>query len=386
VDLVDVVVVTALLWAGITWLRRTRARLAVAGLAIVVGVYLLARLLGLQLTALILQGFFAVFVIVIVVIFQEDLRRLFEQVAVWGLRRRTVAPPPDVLQMIARAVARLAATRSGALIVIPGRDPLDRHVQGGVVLDARISEPVILSIFDHHSPGHDGAVIVRGDRIARFAVHLPLSSDTAQLGQRGTRHAAALGLAERTDALTIVVSEERGTVSVASASRLRELPDPDALLGEIGVYSRSLSPPIEARSRWRQVAGRWREALLAVAATAALWLLLVPGSRTVEMERVAPVLVENLPSGYVLESVEPTEVKVTLSGRWRDLLFFDRRDAVRVRIDAIMVQLGRRTFQVTPAEVDHPPETIVESISPDRIKVSTKKSNGSAAAGSGGGR
>lgn len=388
VDLADVVVVTVLMWAGISWLRRTRARLALLGLAIVVGVYLLARLLGLQLTALILQGFFAVFVIVIVVIFQEDLRRLFEQVAVWGLRRRTVAPPPDVLQMIVRAVARLAATRSGALIVIPGREPLERHVQGGVPLDARISEPVILSIFDHHSPGHDGAVIIQGDRIARFAVHLPLSSDGSQLGQRGTRHAAALGLAERTDALCIVVSEERGTVSVASSGHLSELAGPDALLGEIGAYSLSLSPAAEAHSRWRQAAGRWREALLAVGLTAALWLLFVPGSRSVEVERVVPVQVENLPSGYVLESVEPAEVQITLSGRWRDLLFFDRRDAVRVRIDALLVQLGRRTFQVTPAEVDHPPGTIVESISPDRVRVSAKKGSSGAApaAGTGGGR
>ncbi|MDH3214213.1 MAG: DNA integrity scanning protein DisA nucleotide-binding domain protein, partial [Myxococcales bacterium] len=220
-ELVDLAVVWIMVWAVIAWLRTAPARLALAGLGILVAVYLVASQLGLVLTTWILQSFAAVAVLVAVVVFQEDLRRLFEQIAAFGLRRRLPQTGPDTVDTLARTIANLAEHRRGALLVIPGREPVDRHVEGGLALDARITEPLLLSLFDPHSAGHDGAVIVVGDRLTRFAVHLPLSTDHAQLGQRGTRHAAALGLAERTDALCLAVSEERGTVSVASDGHLR---------------------------------------------------------------------------------------------------------------------------------------------------------------------
>ncbi|UCE85770.1 MAG: hypothetical protein JSU66_15810 [Deltaproteobacteria bacterium] len=128
-DVLDVSLVALILWAGIVWLRHTRARLALIGVMIVAAVYLAARRLDLELTAWILQGFFAVLVLILVVVFQDDLRRLFEQLAVWGLRRKPPATPLGVIDTLARAVARLAETRTGGLIVIPGREPLERHVE-----------------------------------------------------------------------------------------------------------------------------------------------------------------------------------------------------------------------------------------------------------------
>jgi DNA integrity scanning protein DisA with diadenylate cyclase activity len=134
-------------------------------------------------------------VLVAVVVFQQDLRRLFERIAALGFRRRLLPAGPDAIDTLVRAIAHLAEHRRGALIVLPGREAVAGHVQGGLPLRADITEPLLLSLFDPHSPGHDGAVIVSGDRLMQFAVHLPLSTDHAQLGQRGTRHAAALGLA-----------------------------------------------------------------------------------------------------------------------------------------------------------------------------------------------
>jgi uncharacterized protein (TIGR00159 family) len=228
-ELVDLAAAWIMVWAGISWLRTTPARLALAGLGILVAVYLLARQLDLVLTTWILQSFTAVAVLVAVVVFQQDLRRLFEQIAALGFGRRLLPAGSDAVDTLVRAIASLAERRHGALIVIPGREPVEGHVAGGLPLDAQITEPLLLSIFDPHSPGHDGALVVAGDRATRFAVHLPLSTDRAQLGQRGTRHAAALGLAEQTDALCIAVSEERGTVSVAEAGRLRTLPAPSEI-------------------------------------------------------------------------------------------------------------------------------------------------------------
>jgi DNA integrity scanning protein DisA with diadenylate cyclase activity len=194
-ELIDLIVVWAMVWAGIAWLRTTSARLALAGLGILVAFYLVARQGGLVLTTWILQSFAAVAVLVAVVVFQQDLRRLFERIAALGFRRRLLPAGPDAIDTLVRAIAHLAEHRRGALIVLPGREAVAGHVQGGLPLRADITEPLLLSLFDPHSPGHDGAVIVSGDRLMQFAVHLPLSTDHAQLGQRGTRHAAALGLA-----------------------------------------------------------------------------------------------------------------------------------------------------------------------------------------------
>lgn len=142
-----------------------RARYVILG-----GIYLIARYLDLQMTAWVFQGFFAVLVIVIVVIFQEELRRLFEYIAVWsrigGRRRSLRATSADIL---VRTVADLARDRIGALIVIRGKDPIERHISGGIPLNGVLSEPLLESIFDPHSPAHDGAVLVENNRVTRFA-------------------------------------------------------------------------------------------------------------------------------------------------------------------------------------------------------------------------
>lgn len=375
-DVVDVAIVAFMLWATLAWLRRARARIALAGVVIAAGAYLLARQLELSMTVWILQGFFAVLVIVLVVVFQEDLRRLFEQIAIWGLRRKPPSAPPDAVDALVGAVRRLVAQRCGALFVIPGREPLDRHVAGGVPLGGLVSEPLLLSLFDPHSPGHDGAVSIEGDRVMRFAVHLPLSTDPAQLGMGGTRHAAALGLAERADALCIVVSEERGTVSIARDGRLRTLAGPELLAREIRRFLSDRWPKqAPRRSRALELVRRWPEALFAVGTSAGLWLLLVPGATVAQYQRRLPVEVENLPAGYALESVEPTEVEVVLRGRRRDVYLALQQDKLSIKVDALLVQLGRRTFDVGPEQVEHPASVTPVSVAPARVKLNVVQGN-----------
>ena len=370
VDLVDVGIVSVLLFFAIVGLRRSGATLALVGLAILGGVYMAALRFEWQLTSWILQAFFAVFVVVVVVVFQEDLRRLFEQIAVWGLRRRPPASPAKAADVLVRTISRLAATRTGALIVIPGREPLDRHLEGGVALDARLVEPLLLSLFEPHSPGHDGAIVVSGDRVTQFSVHLPLSNDRQQIGAGGTRHAAALGLAEATDALCVAVSEERGTVSVARDGRLRVLEKPDALTEELRRFAVDTTPASDGRAIVG-MASRWPEALVAVASALILWVVYVAGSSVVEVEHAVPVVVENLPAGWQLESVDPPSLTVVVEGTRRQLYLGDLSQ-VRVRLDAILVQLGRRTFQVSPSQVDHPDGLRIVQVEPNQVRLAVQ--------------
>jgi diadenylate cyclase len=379
-DLIDIGVVAALAWVGLRLVRRTRARPALLGLATLFGIYLVARQVGLGLTAAIFQAFFAVLVLVLVVVFQDDLRRIFEQVGAWVSRRGAAEEVTGAgpIEVVVRAIEHLAATRTGALVVVPGREPIDRHVEGGVELDGRVSEPLLLSIFDDSSPGHDGAVVLSGDRVSRFALHLPLSADRDQLDGVGTRHAAALGLSERTDAFCIVVSEERGTISIANGGRLREVGRPRALAIELRRHQR---PPREARGRgWLQP--RFRDALLAVGIAAGLWVVQVPGSVVTEAEVEAAVVVEKLPEEFRLEGIEPKTVTVRLTGRRRDLVLA-RQGQIEVRVDALLARLGRRSFSVSPELVAHPEGLEVTSVQPGSVKISIGNAAAEAAASDG---
>ncbi len=372
-DLVDVLVVAVLAWLAIRYLRRTRARAGLLGLAVLGLIYGAAQWFDLTLTAAIFQGFFAVVVLVLVVVFQSDLRRVFEQVgASVRTLRRLESGAADEVDLMARTLSRLAAGRVGALIVIPGREPLEPHLEGGITLGGQVSEPLLLSLFDASSPGHDGAVVVAGGQVERFAAHLPLSADHRQLGQGGTRHAAALGLTERCDALCIVVSEERGTVGVARDGVLRELARPEDVAAELRAFR---EPREQAVSAWRQPSS-WLEALAAVGTATVLWVLVVLGATQGVVTVPARVLVENLPEAYELENVEPERVDVTLSGRRRDLLL--ARSDLLVRVDVLLVELGRRTFELDRSKVACPASVEVEAIEPARVKISVRPSDTSA--------
>jgi diadenylate cyclase len=383
-DVFDIAVVAVLAWVGLVLLRRTQARMALLGLAMLGVVYIAARQLGLQLTAAILQGFFAVLVLVLVVVFQDDLRRFFEQIAALGLRRRRAPVRDGVEDVLVRAVNRLAKGRVGALLVLPGLEPIERHVDGGIELGGRVSEALLLSLFDPGSPGHDGAVMVRGGLVERFAVHLPLSSDHAQLQGLGTRHAAALGLTERSDALCVVVSEERGTVSVARRGVLRRLPRSEDLGHDLRALAAELAPALPAGRRWslavRGLPIRGRDAALALAVAFSLWLLFVPGGAPILGSFQVPVVVDKLPPGWALESVEPAEVTVTLAGPRREVYLAGRTD-LSVHVDPLLVQLGRRTFQLDADAVRHARGLSVVGIEPQSVRLSVRREPAGPAAG-----
>ena len=144
----------------------------------------------------------------------------------------------------------MAAKKIGALIVLPGELPLEGIVEGGFVLEGRVSLPLILSIFDPTSPGHDGAMIIDNNRVKKFGVHLPLADNFSGFEKTGTRHRAAVGITQRTDALVIVVSEERGEISVASRGELKKIDNIHLLEEQISKFISVAQEP-EFSHFWR---------------------------------------------------------------------------------------------------------------------------------------
>jgi len=373
-DVIDILVVTVLLYTATAWLRQTRAAFVIRGIFILAAVYILARYLDLQLTAWLFQGFFAIFLIIIVVIFQEELRQIFERIAVWSLASKGVRPlRSDAVDILVGTLADLAKDRIGALVVVEGRDPIDRHIMGGIELGGKSSEPLLKSVFDPHSPGHDGAVIIENDRISRFAAHLPLSNDFQQLANVGTRHSAALGLAELSDALCIAVSEERGTISVARNGRLRQIDN----IQELGLLLRRFLQEKYPSSEQRTfslalVKENWVVKLVTFALAVGLWYVLVPGSSTVEVAYKLPVQVQNVPPDYQVEEVTPSQVTATFTGPRRAFYFFDP-GKLKVTVDLSAVDSGRKVLRLTEQNVQHPQDLTLQQIDPQTLRVSVRK-------------
>ncbi len=363
-DLLDIALIAGFLWLAIRYFRNTRARPALAGVALLGLVYFFARMLDLKMTASLLQAFFAVVVLVVVVVFQEDIRRVFEQLGTWRRGRPTTSGDNPTVDLLVRSMTKLAGSGAGALVVLPGTDPIERHLEGGIALNGRVSEPLLLSLFDKHSPGHDGAVLLRDGIVERFALHLPLSANHSAIGPGGTRHAAALGLSELCDATCIVVSEERGTLSIARNGVLQTLRQPEDLVAAL--RSRDQEKEAGARPWWQGRVGM--DAVIAVIGSLLLWTVFVPGSDLAEKRVMAKIHVTNLPANLVLKTVEPESAEIVLRGQRRDLLLADP-EQVSVDVDAYQTRLGRRTFTITQDNVAKPSSLTVISVEPNQIKL-----------------
>ena len=217
-DLLDIALVSILLYHVIQLLRGSRALAVVLGLGILTALYLFSRALGLSTLQWLLDHLFSSLFLVIVVIFQEDIRRALGEIGTRHIFQHKALRASSV-EELAWACEDMARARIGALIVVERGMHLDDMIRReGVRLDARLSRQLLRNIFHPKAPLHDGAVIISRGRIAAAACILPLAEAKGQ--NFGTRHRAALGITQETDAVAVVVSEERGEISIAANGAL----------------------------------------------------------------------------------------------------------------------------------------------------------------------
>jgi diadenylate cyclase len=233
-DLLDIALIAAIICWLLVWLRGTSAMSLLRGVAIVAALALvLGNLFDLTVVNWLLRNSLTGLLIAIPIIFQPEIRRALERVGRTGIRTWRGRPTDEGLNaVIATTAGECSRLHQGALIILEGETGLQEYAASGVRLDALPSVPLFLSIFYSNSPLHDGAVIIREGKIAAASCMLPLSESAVSYAT-GTRHRAALGISERTDALAVVVSEETGEVSIAFNGRLSRLPDPSLLLPEL---------------------------------------------------------------------------------------------------------------------------------------------------------
>jgi diadenylate cyclase len=228
-DLLDIVLLWFLVYRVLLLMRGTRAFQSLIGLLVLLAVYVVSGRLELYAIHWMLEKFFVYIVLAVIILFQSDIKRGLASTGGRLFPSFTMRPDHTAMEELVRASFQMASRRIGALIAIEREASLDDYADSGHRIDARVSADLLLSVFHPTSPMHDGAAVIRHDRVLAAKVFLPLSLSREVSRFYGTRHRAAIGLTEETDAVVIIVSEERGAVSVVLAGEVLPVTDANEL-------------------------------------------------------------------------------------------------------------------------------------------------------------
>ena len=247
-DTLDIIIISFVFYQLLQFAHKSRAGQLVKGILLIIVSYGLAVMLNLKTVTWLLNNVLTIGFMAAVVIFQPELRRALEKIGrKTGLIDKTHQADPDEVERmvgeIVRAMENLSRRKVGALIVIEHKTPLGDIIETGNPIDSIVSAPLLEQIFEPNTPLHDGALIIRGTRIVAAGCFLPLTEENSISKQLGTRHRAGIGVTENTDATTLIVSEETGTMSMARGGKLTRHLDADAIRTVLhGIYDPDKAP------------------------------------------------------------------------------------------------------------------------------------------------
>jgi diadenylate cyclase len=371
-NLFDILVISFIVHRIFLLLRGTTAFQVVLGLVFLWLFQAIAKNAGLVLTSWFFQGLGAVAVLVIVVVFRSEIRELLIQTnPVRFFLGHPWQKPTIGLGSVVQAVFRLADSKTGALVVLQSRDPLIDHLRDGFNLDGRFNAQIIESLFVKESPVHDGAMIIRGDRITRVGTFLPLTQKEGLPGHYGTRHRAAIGLSERTDAAVLVVSEERGEVSLVQRGEVKLIRHPELLRDALG---RSLFPEEQEKINRRR-GKAWLHQGAGILGTILLvstfWGI-YSGRQLSLISVTVPIDFRNIPDNVKLERTSTEQIEVQISGK-RPLVSGLKPKDIRAFVDLKDIKQGTHKVALNRANVELPPGLEVVRLSPSTLQVELEK-------------
>ena len=262
VDIIEILLITFLLYHILVWIKNTRAWSLLKGIIVIAAFILIAAYFEMTTILWIVQNAFGVAVTAMVVILQPELRKALEDLGKKNIISSII--PFDTLRAteegrfsdktineIAKACVEMGKVKTGALIVIEQTQSLSEYERTGIDVDAIVTSQLIINIFEKNTPLHDGALIVRGNRIVSATCYLPLSDNMALSKDLGTRHRAGVGISEATDSMTIIVSEETGKISVAYEGDLDRNLDGDSLKEKLKLIQNKPEEEPKKRILWK---------------------------------------------------------------------------------------------------------------------------------------
>lgn len=237
-DVIEILFITFLVYESLLWIKNTRALPLLKGIIIIFALLLVAEIFEMSTILWLANKLFTIAATVVVVVFQPELRKALEQLGKKNLfsfvnfEQNKAAEgrfSDKTIDEMIRGCNEMARAKTGALIVVEQNDSLTEIEHTGIAIDAIVTSQLLINIFEHNTPLHDGAVVVRGDRIVSATCYLPLSDNLSLSKELGTRHRAGVGVSEVSDSLTIIVSEETGRISVAFEGELKRNVDNETL-------------------------------------------------------------------------------------------------------------------------------------------------------------
>jgi uncharacterized protein (TIGR00159 family) len=369
-DVVDILFLTLVAYQLYQWFRETRALRVLIGLVALGGIYSLAKLWGLFLTTWVFQILWQVLLILLLILFQSEIRQVLEKVSpLRYLRSRRREYRGTFAADLTGALFDLAAGKTGALVVLTRDDNPAQLIHVGQKVMAIPDPMLIKSIFNHHAPAHDGAVIISRDRLTHMGCILPLSESQDLPEHYGTRHRAALGLAEMTDAVCLVVSEERSEVTSVVGGEIKRWDDPESLQAQLKEWMGGPEIQVPTLQRFLEefFIQNWKRKLSAFALVSTCWLVLASHQEG-NVFFSTTVHYTNLAAQFAVSQESTRKVDLALSGRQSQLNSIQRED-VRVNVDLTRLTQGRHTISLSDKNVYLPAGIKVDSITPPKIEV-----------------
>ena len=369
-DVVDILFLTVVVYQLYVWFRETRALRVIIGLVVLGGIYSIAKLWDLFLTTWVFQILWQVLLILLLILFQSEIRQVLEKVSPMRyLRSRRRGFKKTFAKELSQMLFELAAERTGALIVLVRNNNPSEFIHAGQTIMALPDAALIKSIFNRLAPAHDGAIIIHHDRITQMGCILPLSKNEELPEKYGTRHRAALGLSELTDAVCLVVSEERSEVASVVEGKIVTWKDPEALannLGELIGGPAIRVPTVKAFFKGLFIKN-WRTKLTALAMVTVAWVILA-SQQEAEITITTPVQLINLPADLMLGQGSTSTVDLSVSGR-RSTIRDLRDQDVQVSVDLSGITEGRHLIKLTAKNIFLPFGVNIDQVAPQKIMI-----------------
>jgi uncharacterized protein (TIGR00159 family) len=364
---VDFVVLTLAMYAVLRWASRARAIRVVLAIVALLSGALITRAHHLFMTSWVLEAAGLLVIATLLIVFQTEVRHAFMRLDNALLRApRWTRAVDSHAAPVGEAAFSLARRHTGALIVLVRVDPVTELVQGGVSLRADLSAPLLESIFQKDSPLHDGAAIIDGDRVTRACVLLPLTQRDDVPQWFGTRHRAALGLAERCDALVVTVSEERGEVLLMEGRRFTRV-EAAASLTDLLNDTEGHRQAGVGRTMVELLAGNWRMKLAALGLVTGVWFLAISTANTV-LRTVTVGVVLEVPAGMDVTEQSATSLTVQVRGPlW--ILDTSAASGIVAHLTVNPAADGRTVLAVRSSDLSLPPGVDMERATPATISV-----------------
>jgi diadenylate cyclase len=366
-DIIDVLLNSYILFRLYILLRGTRLFRTLAAIIMLLVVQRVAETMGLIITSWIMQGITALAAIIVIIVFRSEIRTVFQARGIkdifWGLPGQNIETPVEI---IAGALFEMARHRIGALVVLPARQSLEGLIHSGIPWNGTVSREMLLSVFWPDNPVHDGAAVIDGNAIREVAAILPLSERSDIPSYYGTRHRAALGISERADALAVVVSEERGEISVARSGDIEPVDSRARLEGLLRAHSGAArAAPRHPRQARLELA---LAGLVSFFIVTSIW---VSFSRSdVEALTTVKVPIEYVNRGSDMEILSVSDSAATLQlGGSRPLIRSLEPSQIKVRFNLANATVGPNVLTLTQEQISLPPGVVLKNIEPDEIQV-----------------